>query len=71
MKRIMQHNAVKKLLLSVLFLLFCGPLLLAQNLVKITGKVVDNLNEQMIGDSILEKGSTKGAIQEHDGKKLS
>ena len=66
----MQHNAVKKLLLSVLFLLFCGPLLLAQNLVKITGKVVDNLNEPMIGVSILEKGSTNGAITDLDGNYL-
>ena len=67
MERIMQHNAVKKLLFSVLLLWICVPIVLAQNLMKITGKVVDTFNEPMIGVSVLEKGTTNGAITDLDG----
>lgn len=49
-------------------LLLCSvPFLLAQGSVKVTGKVVDNMGEPMIGVSILEKGTTNGVITDIDG----
>ena len=51
-----------------LFLLICLPFSLAQaQTVKVTGKVTDNLNEPMIGVSIVEKGTTNGCITDIDG----
>ena len=51
-----------------LFLLICLPFSLAQaQTVKVTGKVTDNLNEPMIGVSVLEKGTTNGVITDLDG----
>lgn len=63
----MKNKFLKKLLLSALFLLVSVPYLLAQGSVKVTGKVVDNQNEPMIGVSIVEKGTTNGVITDLDG----
>lgn len=49
-------------------LLLCNvSFLLAQGPVKVTGKVVDNMGEPMIGVSIQEKGTTNGVISDFDG----
>lgn len=63
----MKNNFWKRLSLSALFLLVSVPYLLAQGAVKVTGKVVDNQNEPMIGVSIVEKGTTNGVITDLEG----
>ena len=45
----------------------CVPFALAQSQVKVTGKVIDDLGESMIGVSILEKGTTNGVVTDIDG----
>ena len=68
MKQIMKQTARKRLVVVALFLLICLPFCLAQaQTVKVTGKVTDNLNEPMIGVSIVEKGTTNGCITDIDG----
>ena len=64
----MNQAARKRLAAMSLFLLICLPFSLAQaQTVKVTGKVTDNLNEPMIGVSVLEKGTTNGVITDLDG----
>ncbi|WP_373843715.1 SusC/RagA family TonB-linked outer membrane protein, partial [Bacteroides heparinolyticus] len=63
----MENNAVKRLVVSVAFLLMCIPFMLAQGLIKVTGRITDELNEPMIGVSVLEKGTANGAITDIDG----
>ena len=64
----MNQAARKRLAAMSLFLLICLPFSLAQaQTVKVTGKVTDNLNEPMIGVSIVEKGTTNGCITDIDG----
>ena len=63
----MKNNAMKRLAMSVLVLLVGMPFLLAQSQIKVSGKVVDDFNEPMIGVSVLEKGTTNGVITDMDG----
>ena len=63
----MENNAVKRLVVSVAFLLMCIPFMLAQGHIKVTGRITDELNEPMIGVSVLEKGTANGAITDIDG----
>ncbi|MGP1622431.1 SusC/RagA family TonB-linked outer membrane protein [Bacteroides heparinolyticus] len=63
----MKNNAVKRLVVSVAFLLMCIPFMLAQGHIKVTGRITDELNEPMIGVSVLEKGTTNGVITDMDG----
>lgn len=63
----MKNNATKRLTVSVLFLLVGIPFLLAQGYIKVSGRVVDDLNESMIGVSVLEKGTTNGVITDMEG----
>lgn len=63
----MKNNAVKRLSMSALFLLAAIPLLLAQGQIRVSGRVVDDLNESMIGVSVFEKGTTNGVITDMDG----
>ena len=67
MKSNLRNTSLKRLLGTALFLLMCVPFALAQNQVKVTGKVIDNLGESMIGVSILEKGTTNGVVTDIDG----
>ncbi|MCI6212873.1 SusC/RagA family TonB-linked outer membrane protein [Bacteroides heparinolyticus] len=67
MRKFMENNAVKRLVVSVAFLLMCIPFMLAQGLIKVTGRITDELNEPMIGVSVLEKGTANGAITDIDG----
>ena len=51
-----------------LFLLICLPFSLVQaQTVKVNGRVTDDLNEPMIGVSIVEKGTANGCITDIDG----
>lgn len=52
---------------AVIVLLLCVPLAMAQSQVRVTGKVIDNYGEPMIGVSILEKGTTNGVVTDIDG----
>lgn len=63
----MKNNGVKRLAMSVLFLLAGMPFLLAQSQIKVSGKVTDDLKESMIGVSVFEKGTTNGVITDLDG----
>ena len=68
MKRIINQAARKSLAAMALFLLICLPFCPAQaQTMKVTGKVTDNLNEPMIGVSIVEKGTTNGCTTDEDG----
>lgn len=63
----MKKNAVKKQLLAMLFLWMTVPCLWAQEPVNVSGRVVDELNEPMIGVSVFEKGTTNGVITNMEG----
>lgn len=52
----MKNNAMKRLAMSVLFLLVGMPFLLAQSQIKVSGKVVDDFNEPMIGRKCAREG---------------
>ena len=67
MKSNLRNTSLRRLLGTALFLLMCVPFALAQNQVKVTGKVTDDLGESMIGVSILEKGTTNGVVTDIDG----
>lgn len=67
MKKSFRQN-VEKRLSALLLMLFVGvSLALAQGTFKISGKIVDDLGEPMIGVSVLEKGTTNGVITDLDG----
>lgn len=63
----MKHNEMKRLTALILFLLMSVPFILAQNPVKVSGKITDDSNETMIGVSILEKGTNNGIITDLNG----
>lgn len=63
----MKHNSLRRLTSLVLFTILTMHFALAQNLVKISGKVVDELNEPIIGVSVFEKGTSNGTITDLDG----
>ena len=67
MKENKSHFGLKRLVMPILFLLMCVPFALAQDPVKVTGKVLDNLGEPMIGVSVQVKGTSHGAITDIDG----
>lgn len=67
MKENKSHLGLKRLVMPILFLLMCVPFALAQDPVKVTGKVLDNLGEPMIGVSVQVKGTSHGAITDIDG----
>lgn len=64
----MKQTARKRFAAVAFFLLICLPFCLAQaQTMKVSGKVTDNLNEPMIGVSIVEKGTSNGCITDIDG----
>lgn len=63
----MRNMNVKRFLAFAVLLLWCVPFILAQGSVEVTGKVVDVMNEPMIGVSVLEKGTTNGIVTDLDG----
>lgn len=54
-------------MLVALSLLFATPMYSQQNLIQITGKVIDGSGEPLIGVSVLVKGTTTGTITNIDG----
>ena len=61
-----RSSGLKRLAMATLVLLLCVPIF-AQSQVQVTGRVIDNLGEPMIGVSILEKGTTNGVVTDLDG----
>lgn len=57
----------KRLMAFVLFLLVGMTSVFAQKQVNVSGKIVDELNEPMIGVSVFEKGTSNGVITDLDG----
>lgn len=68
MNRTSNEQTVKRLATTALFLLVSVPLLWAQILIKVTGRVTDEQQEPMIGVSVIEKGNAKsGTMTDLDG----
>lgn len=67
MKRSMKNSFMKKFVILMLCILAGLTDVLAQGSVKVSGTVVDNTGEPMIGVSILEKGTTNGVVTDLDG----
>ncbi len=67
MKNIMKNMTLKRFVALAALLLCSVSFVLAQGPVKVTGRVMDNMGEPMIGVSILEKGTTNGVITDIDG----
>ena len=62
MKTIVRQIKQKRLMVLVLFLLVGMTSVFAQKHVSVSGRITDELNEPMIGVSVLEKGTTNGVI---------
>ena len=67
MKTIVTQIRQKRLMALVLFLLVGMTSVFAQKQVNVSGRITDELNEPMIGVSVLEKGTTNGVITDLDG----
>lgn len=52
----------------MLFILAGSLTASAQNLVKVTGKVIDELNTPMVGVSVIEKGTQNGVMTDGNGR---
>ena len=51
-----------------MLLILAGSLTVsAQNLVKVTGKIIDELNSPMVGVSVIEKGTQNGVMTDGNG----
>lgn len=58
----------RKLLLSLLFIFAFVPLALAQGVVKVSGTVVDEKKQPLMGVSVREKGTRNAAVTSSGGK---
>ena len=68
MKQNLKQTARERFAAMTLLLLICLPFSLVQaQTVKVNGRVTDDLNEPMIGVSIVEKGTANGCITDIDG----
>src|SRR3712207_3050083 len=63
----MEHLKIRRFITLLLLLMVSTASMWAQGSLKITGKVVDNNNEPMIGVSVIEKGTNNGSITDLDG----
>ena len=61
-------KGLKRLLAAVAMAVVLAPIAWAQQPLTVSGKVVDNTGEPVIGVSILEKGTTNGVITNIDGE---
>jgi len=62
-----KESTLKKMVISVLYLVMSIPMIIAQATMPVRGTVVDNQNEPMIGVSVLEKGTNNGSITDANG----
>jgi TonB-linked SusC/RagA family outer membrane protein len=66
-KRVKQFK--KKILVALILLLGAGiPSAFAQEAVRVSGTIVDDRNEPMIGVNVMEKGTVNGTTTDLDGK---
>ncbi len=61
------NSGWKRSLMLLLFFLVMAPVVFAQTKVTVTGTVVDDLDEPLIGVSVLEKGTANGNVTDIDG----
>ncbi|HAT62915.1 MAG TPA: SusC/RagA family protein, partial [Prevotella sp.] len=61
-------NLNKKRLLTLALLLFTFASMLMAQTMKITGSVVDQHGDPLIGVSVIQKGTSKGSVTDLDGK---
>lgn len=59
--------AYQKLLGIIIMMILSISFVFAQNRVQVTGKVVDNQNEPIIGATVLIKGTSTGTVTDYDG----
>ena len=58
----------KRLLVLALFILMSLQCAMAQRMIKVNGKIIDEKQEPMIGVSVMEVGTTNGTVTDLDGK---
>lgn len=66
-KQISKHLQLNKSSLLLLFFFLLSSIAFAQQ-IKVSGTIVDNDNENMIGVTIVEKGTTNGTVTDLEGK---
>jgi len=64
----MKRVHITGILFSVLLLLLGSGILSAQNVVKVSGQVVDEQNVPLVGASVFEKDSQNGVVTDIDGR---
>jgi hypothetical protein len=67
MKKTVIQNKMKSLLAMVLLFFACIPAALAQETFNVSGTIINEQNEPMIGVYVLEKGTTNGTSSDIDG----
>ena len=65
---ILQRHVLRKTLLSIVAACMCAWTIYAQEGIRITGTVVDDTNEPLVGASVKVKGTTAGVITDTNGK---
>jgi len=68
MKKTVIQNKMKSLLAMVLLFFACIPAALAQETFEVSGTIINEQNEPMIGVYVLEKGTSNGTTSNIDGK---
>lgn len=68
MKDMFKNYCKKQLILITLLMVSVIPLISAQGLVKVTGRVFGQQKEPLIGASILERGTSNGTITDLNGE---
>ena len=58
-------NELKRFLLSIMLMFVCTAIAYSQT--EITGTVVDETGETVIGATVIEKGTTNGTVTDFDG----
>lgn len=61
-------KVTKRIFSLLIFTLICTCMVNAQNKIEVTGKVVDDINLELIGVTVLEKGTSNGVATDMDGK---
>lgn len=67
MKKSVTQIKQKSLMALMLLFFVAVPFTFAQETLRVTGTVIDNLSEPMIGVNVMEKGTTNGTVTDMDG----
>ncbi|MDR1356878.1 MAG: TonB-dependent receptor [Tannerellaceae bacterium] len=68
MKKNVTQIKWKNLMATTLLFFACIPFAFAQETARVTGTIVDALNEPVIGVNVMEKGTTNGTVTDLNGK---